>query len=259
MINLKSKESKYHPIPEEMKEFNWAAFLLTFLWGFKYKAWITFLAIPLIIFQLPLNINWILLVALQLYCGKKGNEWAYQRDWWMKPIDFRINQMKWATGALVFFVIVPFCIITITSRFIKKDIYNPQSLIQNSLCINSYRELNRHAKDIEISNKATSNSMATDFAKTNKKFQKEANIVTVKNESDKFSLKNYNIYFHKYNSNVCLLNSKNCRISTQFNQSSDSDEQYRECVFFIDKLKTIHPDEQTQKYIDKGHNIFKYL
>ena len=32
-------------LPNELKDFNWAAFLLTFIWGFKYKAWITFLGL----------------------------------------------------------------------------------------------------------------------------------------------------------------------------------------------------------------------
>ena len=78
-------------IPSELKDFNWAAFLLTFIWGFKYNAWITFLAIPLIIFQMPLGFNWFLLAILQLYCGFKGNEWAYKKNYWMKSKDFRIS------------------------------------------------------------------------------------------------------------------------------------------------------------------------
>ena len=77
----KQNEKKITDLPEELKDFNWAAFFLTFIWGFKYKAWITFLAIPLMIIQLPIGLNWILLIALQLYCGIKGNEWAYKQEY----------------------------------------------------------------------------------------------------------------------------------------------------------------------------------
>ena len=48
-------------IPKELNEFNWGAFLLTFIWGIKHKAWITLLAIPLIYFQ---SFDYILLLKI---------------------------------------------------------------------------------------------------------------------------------------------------------------------------------------------------
>ena len=33
-------------LPPELKDFNWGALLLTFIWGIKHRAWITLLAIP---------------------------------------------------------------------------------------------------------------------------------------------------------------------------------------------------------------------
>ena len=94
-------------MPEELQDFNWAAFLLTFIWGLKFKAWITLLAIPLLLIQLPFGLNWLLLIILQLYCGANGNKWAYRQEYWKKPKDFRITQMKWAAVALGFYIIVP--------------------------------------------------------------------------------------------------------------------------------------------------------
>ena len=121
MNNKLQNNKNITDIPSELKDFNWAAFLLTFIWGFKYNAWITFLAIPLIIFQMPLGFNWFLLAILQLYCGFKGNEWAYKKNYWMKSKDFRISQMKWAVFALAIYILIPLIIINVSGKFFKKS------------------------------------------------------------------------------------------------------------------------------------------
>ena len=151
-------------MPKELQDFNWAAFFLTFIWGLKFKAPITFLAIPLILIQMPLGLNWILLALLQLYCGIKGNEWAYKQEYWKKSKDFRITQMKWAVVAIAFCIIVPILILSVCARFLKNT-YNLPELLQNSQCITAYKIAKKDIKHTDITSTTSNYEILNQIAK----------------------------------------------------------------------------------------------
>ena len=241
-------------LPNELKDFNWAAFLLTFIWGFKYKAWITFLAIPLILIQLPLGLNWLLLAVLQLYCGRKGNEWAYKQDFWKKSKDFRITQMKWAAVALTLYIIFPLVLLTISNRFFK----NPNNLIdyiQNAQCVIAQKNLKKDIKKLNININTSSKNIDLQLKKI---YNIPPNQTTITNIKNPKIAQEYTIQIQKPTDTLCNVTNKNCMIVYSFALPRYTT-YINECGFYFDNYKQVIPSEKTQKYINKGLNVFKYL
>lgn len=244
-------------IPKELNEFNWGAFLLTFIWGIKHKAWITLLAIPLIYFQLPLGLNWLLLCGLQFYCGFRGNMWAYQVDWWMTPKDFRQNQMRWGVTAILLNISIPLIMLIIAGRFIQKSPNNPAEFIGNAQCVVAYSKL-KHFDKISFNSSMTDNDLATNFAKQFKNATTDGSRVnfSVKTEGGK-AVDTYYINFSMPNG-MCNILQRNCSITSTFILPQDMTIP-NHCEFYFDMDKNVEPDEETAKSLKKGINIFKYL
>jgi len=72
-------------IPDEIREWNWGAFLLAPLWGIRNRVYVGLLAI------IPLA--GIVIAAI---LGIKGNEWAWRKRTWESPSAFRRLQRKWS-------------------------------------------------------------------------------------------------------------------------------------------------------------------
>lgn len=244
-------------MPKELQDFNWAAFFLTFIWGLKFKAPITFLAIPLILIQMPLGLNWILLALLQLYCGIKGNEWAYKQEYWKKSKDFRITQMKWAVVAIAFCIIVPILILSVCARFLKNT-YNLPELIQNSQCITAYKIAKKDIKHTDITSTTSNYEILNQIAKKYPKSSFNEGAIQVKQQKNNALTKKYSIQVSKPQGEPCTLSMANCRIDYSFHL-----EHYYEypnvCTFYFNNAKGLQPNESTQKAIKKGLNLFKYL
>jgi hypothetical protein len=240
-------------IPKELKAFNWGAFLLTFVWGIRFRAWITLLAIPLIFIQMPLMFNWILLGILQLYCGVNGNMWAYQLEWWKKPADFRKTQFGWACIAIILYIAFPILALGVIVRFIQSSPNNPQDFVINSQCVKSYKQLKKGLPNVPT-NATTSNSlMAKEFASSFKNISIENNRVTF-NETPQYYIEFNKLQDYK----TCNLYDKNCVITSTFELPANSSVMGM-CTFYIDEYKNITPDEFTENALKKGLNIFKYL
>ncbi|HEY9796117.1 MAG TPA: serine/threonine-protein kinase [Leptolyngbyaceae cyanobacterium] len=81
------------PVPDEIKGWNWGAFLMPWLWPFSNHVWIGLLAfVP--------HIGWLMAIALVL--GSKGNEWAWKSRRWRSIEHFKAHQRGWAiAGVLV--------------------------------------------------------------------------------------------------------------------------------------------------------------
>jgi len=75
---------------KKLKGWNWGAFLLTWIWGVGNKVWVALLAI------IP-GVNIIMAVVL----GMKGNDWAWQKNRYLSPEEFRNNQKMWAKWGVV--------------------------------------------------------------------------------------------------------------------------------------------------------------
>lgn len=260
-MNLKEFFTGYKgkDMPSELKEFNWGAFLLTFVWGIKHKAWITLLGIPLIWFQLPFGINWILYTVLQFYSGFKGNMWAYQVDWWMTPKDFRKYQARWAISAVVLNIFIPVVLLAIAGRFIQKDLNNPANFISNTQCSVAYSKLNKEFHKISLNSTVSSADMARSFAKNFKNARAEGENVNFSVKHEGKNVEVYTITFNMYdNASDCKISTQNCSITSSF-ILPDEINFPAHCQFYFDKDKNFVPDESTQKVLDKGVNIFNYL
>lgn len=86
-------------LPEELKGFNWGAFLLGGIWPIAHSTWIGLLVwVPYI----GIIMNFVL--------GFKGNEWAWQNRKWDSIEHFKTVQkiwMKWGIGVIVVLVVLP--------------------------------------------------------------------------------------------------------------------------------------------------------
>ncbi len=244
-------------IPPELKEFNWGAFLLTFIWGIPHKAWITLLAIPLIWFQLPFGSNWLLLTILQVYSGIKGNEWAYQVHWWKKPRDFRITQTKWAVAAFALNFIIPAALIFLTLKFIQKSPDNPQKLIENTLCTVAHNKVEKGIKNISINSTTSQNQIAIALSKQIKDTKADGSSLYFYKKDNNTQNKFYVLNISKYGEN-CRLGDRNCQMEGAV-VIGEGLTDYSHCSFFFDNAKNIVPDTETSENLKKGYNIFKYL
>jgi serine/threonine protein kinase len=86
------------PVPDEIKGWNWGAFLMPWLWPFTNHVWIGLLCfVP--------QIGWLMAIAL----GFKGNEWAWKSKRWRSIEHFKAHQRGWAIAGILFGI--PFSLI----------------------------------------------------------------------------------------------------------------------------------------------------
>src|SRR5919202_6961954 len=77
------------PVPDEIKGWNWGAFLMPYLWPFTNKVWIGLIAL------VP-QVGWLMVIAL----GVKGNEWAWKSRRWRSIEQFKAHQRGWTIAGL---------------------------------------------------------------------------------------------------------------------------------------------------------------
>lgn len=103
----------------ELSKFNWGAFGCDFIWAIFNGAWSNYwpiLIIQIILFffaQVPIIgiFSYILLFALAIYIGKKGNEWAYYGSKKWKNLDEfikvqRIWGLSWPVVRIVVYTVI---------------------------------------------------------------------------------------------------------------------------------------------------------
>ena len=81
-----SGQGKSAVVPQEVRGWNWGAFLLTWIWGIGNRVWLAFLVflpIPLAAF------------AMSIVLGVKGSEWAWQSRKWDSVERFKRTQRTW--------------------------------------------------------------------------------------------------------------------------------------------------------------------
>ncbi len=89
------------PIPDEVKKWNWGAFVLTAVWGTYHGVWRS-----LLIFIPFFNIIWFFVL------GAKGSEWAWQRNKYKSIEDFKVSKKRWdRAGIIILLIIIPLYII----------------------------------------------------------------------------------------------------------------------------------------------------
>jgi len=82
-------------VPEEVKGWNWGAFMYSILWGFGNKSYL-----PLLMLIPVFNIFWIFVV------GIKGNEWAWKNGDYTDVRTFKAVQATWNRAGFVMFMIM---------------------------------------------------------------------------------------------------------------------------------------------------------
>lgn len=102
--------------PEKLNKFNWGACILPPIWGLCNNSPIACLTILL---GLIPYIGCFLVIGFSIYCGIKGNEWAWHNKEWVDMKQFHEVQRKWAFGAII--VELVFFIITIVGVLIFVD------------------------------------------------------------------------------------------------------------------------------------------
>ena len=89
-------------VPPEIKEWNWGAFFLTWIWGIGNRVWLALIALA----PVPL----IAMLAMMVVLGIKGNEWAWQCKKWDSVEQFRHRQRIWMYWGIAGFL-APFVFI----------------------------------------------------------------------------------------------------------------------------------------------------
>lgn len=81
-------------VPEEVKGWSWAAFLMSWIWGIGNQVWLA-----LLMFVPCVNIvMWFVL-------GVKGNEWAWQNRKWESVEQFKTVQRIWVKWGVILLII----------------------------------------------------------------------------------------------------------------------------------------------------------
>ncbi len=101
--NLSGK-GKSSVVPDEIKKWNWGAFLMNWIWGLGNRTYIALLClVPVvgIVITLILGalvggaIAGVVYIAIALIMGARGSEWAWQNARWHSIEHFRSAQQKW--------------------------------------------------------------------------------------------------------------------------------------------------------------------
>ncbi len=138
--------------PNNLNQWNWGAFLTTWIWGLANNSYLTLLAL------IPgFGFIWAFV------CGLKGNEWAWQNKKWSNIEEFNNIQRKWATFSsiiistiLIFSILVPVLVITVKMA----ETTNPSDRVQ---IVKTEDEAIIVKKAVEIYHKEKNKEMAKDM------------------------------------------------------------------------------------------------
>ncbi len=100
-----SQEVTVKTLPPELQKFNWGAFLLSWIWGIGNNSYITMWAfLAAVLVYIPF-IGPFIPLALCIWFGTQGNQWAWQNREWNSVEHFNEVQKKWAIGGAIAFVV----------------------------------------------------------------------------------------------------------------------------------------------------------
>lgn len=88
------EEQSFRTVPQEIKGWNWGAFMFNILWRIGNKTYL-----PLLCLIPIFNLVWIFV------CGFKGNTWAWQKGDYQDVETFLAVQKTWNRAGIVYFII----------------------------------------------------------------------------------------------------------------------------------------------------------
>jgi len=101
-----SGKGKMTVVPDEVKRWNWGAFLLHWIWGVGNKTYISLLSL------IP-----VVTIVMMFVLGAKGSRWAWQNRKWDSIEQFQRVQRRWALGGVLLWLVNIFIIMAeISSR-----------------------------------------------------------------------------------------------------------------------------------------------
>lgn len=92
----KDDENNY---PEDLKRFNWGAFLMNWIWGIMHGKYITLL------YFVACLIPVIGPIGISIWFGFSGNKWAWQSRNWASIEEFNQCQRNWVKLWIILFVL----------------------------------------------------------------------------------------------------------------------------------------------------------
>ena len=81
-------------VPQEIKKWNWGAFMFNMMWGIGNKSYL-----PLLCLIPFFNLIWIFV------CGAKGNEWAWKKGEYTDAETFLAVQRTWSRAGFFMFIV----------------------------------------------------------------------------------------------------------------------------------------------------------
>lgn len=132
------QENKYRvtgeAFPQKINCFNWGACILSPIWGLFNNSPIACLS--LVLGFIP-YLGIVLGIIFSLYCGAKGNEWAWANKEWSSMQEFHRVQKQWAIWAisieLTFLIggglVVYFMVLALSNYSSGADLTQIQSLL----------------------------------------------------------------------------------------------------------------------------------
>ena len=91
--------SKEDDLPQELKHFNWGAFLMNWIWGIMHKKYITLLYFPACLIPV------IGPIAISIWFGFAGNKWAWESKTWESIEQFNESQQNWVRIWIILFIL----------------------------------------------------------------------------------------------------------------------------------------------------------
>ncbi len=92
-LDPRSGKGPHSEVPNEVKGWNWGAFMFTPFWGLYFKLPLTLLAL----------IPYVNIVIAFVY-AIKGKEMAWKKQPWLSTYEFNHFQNKWNIAGLVLFL-----------------------------------------------------------------------------------------------------------------------------------------------------------
>lgn len=114
-------------VPEEIKGWSWAAFLMTWIWAIGNNVWIGLLTlVPTLGF------------IVQIMLGLKGKEWAWKNKHWESVEQFNTAQKKWVKWGIIFCVVG--LLLSVLSGILMLLTVNLKKTSEESTCIEACGE-----------------------------------------------------------------------------------------------------------------------
>ena len=97
-------------VPAELQGWSWAAFLMNWIWCIPHNAWLGLIVtlgggfvqgILSRVAHVPIPLSLI----GAIWCGMKGNEWAWQNRQWESLQQFRDTQSVWLKWGIILLII----------------------------------------------------------------------------------------------------------------------------------------------------------